>query len=138
MRHGHHNHFVRATAHASALAGRIRQARPFDGGPWYDQIAVGEIYYAAFHWDHPASPPSPSGEDIEAAGEILRAAAGAGWPVQTHSVTASGLDLVFDAYERANRHRPVRPLRWSVTQARASSGSARPRPPRCGCCGTAG
>jgi predicted amidohydrolase YtcJ len=107
----------RGAAHAAGLAGRIRQARPFDGSPWYDQIAVGEIYYAAFHWDHPASPPSPSGEDIEAAAEILRAAAGAGWPVQTHSVTTSGLDLVFDAYERANRHRPVRPLRWSVTHA---------------------
>jgi hypothetical protein len=100
----------RGAAHAAGLAGRIRQARPFDGSAWYDQIAVGEIYYAA-------SPPSPSGADIEAAAEILRAAAGAGWPVQTHSVTTSGLDLVFDAYERANRHRPVRPLRWSVTHA---------------------
>ncbi len=108
---------ARGAAHAADLAGRIRRARPFDGGPWYDQIAVGEIYYAAFHWDHPASPPSPSGEDIAAAGEILAAAAGAGWPVQTHSVTTSGLDLVFDAYERANLHRPIRPLRWSVTHA---------------------
>ena len=107
----------RGAAHAADLAQRIRRARPFAGGPWYDQIAVGEIYYAAFHWDHPASPPSPSGEDIEAAGEILRAAAGAGWPVQTHSVTTRGLDLVFDAYERADRHRPIRPLRWSVTHA---------------------
>jgi predicted amidohydrolase YtcJ len=107
----------RGAAHAAALAERIRRARPFDGGPWYDRIAVGEIYYAAFHWDHPASPPSPSGEDIEAAGEILRAAAGAGWPVQTHSVTTPGLDLVFDAYEEADRHRPIRPLRWSVTHA---------------------
>jgi hypothetical protein len=107
----------RGAAHAADLAERIRRARPFTGGPWYDQIAVGEIYYAAFHWDHPASPPSPSGEDIEAAGEILRAAAGAGWPVQTHSVTTRGLDLVFDAYERADRHRPIRPLRWSVTHA---------------------
>ena len=78
---------------------------------------MGEIYYAAFHWDHPGSPPSPSPEDIAAAGEILAAAAGAGWPVQTHSVTTSGLDLVFDAYERANLHRPIRPLRWSVTHA---------------------
>jgi predicted amidohydrolase YtcJ len=107
----------RGAAHAADLAGRIRRSRPFDGGPWYDQIAVGEIYYAAFHWDHPASPPRPSGEDIDAAGEILAAAAGAGWPVQTHSVTTSGLGLVFDAYERADKHRPIRPLRWSVTHA---------------------
>jgi predicted amidohydrolase YtcJ len=102
---------------AARLAERIRRARPFDGDQWYDRIAVGEIYHAAFHWDHPASPPRPSGDDIAAAGEILRAAAGGGWPVQTHSVTTRGLDLVFDAYERADRHHPIRPLRWSVTHA---------------------
>ena len=107
----------RGAAHAAALAERIRQARPFDGDLWYDRIAVGEIYYAAFHWDHPGSPPSPSGADIAAAQEILAAAAEAGWPVQTHSITTPGLDLVFDAYERADRRRPIRPLRWSVTHA---------------------
>jgi predicted amidohydrolase YtcJ len=37
--------------------------------------------------------------------------------VQTHSVTTAGLDLVFDAYERADRVRPIRPLRWTVTHA---------------------
>ena len=107
----------RGTAHAAAMAERIRRARPFEGDHWHDRIAVGEIYYAAFHWDHAASPPRPSGEDIAAAGEILSAAADAGWPVQTHSVTAQGLDLVFDAYERADLRHPIRPLRWSVTHA---------------------
>ena len=108
---------ARGAAHAAGFASLIRQARPFGGSLWYDRIAVGEIYYAAFHWDHAASPPRPTEADIAAAQEILDAAADAGWPVQTHSVTAQGLDLVFDAYERANRHRPIRPLRWSVTHA---------------------
>ena len=107
----------RGAAHAAGFAERIRRARPFDGDHWYDRIAVGEIYYAAFHWDHAASPPSPSAQDIAAAHGILAAAAGAGWPVQTHSVTTRGLDLVFEAYSRADRHRPIRPLRWSVTHA---------------------
>jgi predicted amidohydrolase YtcJ len=107
----------RGAAHAAAMAGRIRRTRPFDGDHWYDAIAVGEIYYAAFHWDHAASPPSPTSEDIAGAHEILLAAAETGWPVQTHSVTEQGLDLVFDAYERANARRPIRPLRWSVTHA---------------------
>ena len=107
----------RGAAHAAAFAEQIKQARPFTGSLWYDRIAVGEIYYAAFHWDHAASPPRPAEEDIAAARVILGAAAGAGWPVQTHSVTSEGLDLVFDAYEHANRHRPIRPLRWSVTHA---------------------
>ena len=107
----------RGAAHAAGFAARIRQGRPFAGSLWYDQIAVGEVYYAAFHWDHAASPPRPTGPDIAAAQEILDAAAATGWPVQTHSVTAQGLDLVFDAYERANRQRPIRPLRWSVTHA---------------------
>ena len=61
---------------------------------------MGEIYYAPFHWDHPAVPPVPSGEDVVAADEILLAAAEGGWPVQTHSVTSEGLDLVLGAYER--------------------------------------
>lgn len=104
-------------AHAAGFAGRIRQARPFTGGLWYDRIAVGEIYHAAFHWDHPASPPRPSDCDIAAAQQILDAAADSGWPVQTHSVTTQGLDLVFGAYERADARRPIRPLRWSVTHA---------------------
>jgi len=107
----------RDAAWATALAERIRRARPFDGDLWYDRVAVGEIYYAPFHWDHAGSPPNPSEADIAAAQEILRAAAGAGWPVQTHSVTTRGLELVFDAYEEANLHRPIRPLRWSVTHA---------------------
>ena len=38
-----------------AMAARIRKARPFDGDHWYDRIAVGEVYYAAFHWDHPGN-----------------------------------------------------------------------------------
>jgi len=104
-------------ARAAGLAARISRARPFDGDAWYDRIAVGEIYHAAFHWDHQGSPPRPTAADIADAGVILRAAAAAGWPVQTHSVTASGLGLVFDAYEEASRHHPVRPLRWSVTHA---------------------
>jgi hypothetical protein len=37
--------------------------------------------------------------------------------VQTHSVTTGGLALVLDAYEQADKLRPIRPLRWSVTHA---------------------
>jgi Amidohydrolase family len=100
-----------------AMAARIRKARPFDGDHWYDRVAVGEVYYAAFHWDHPGIAPSPTEQDIAGADEILVAAAEAGWPVQTHSVTTAGLDFVFDAYERADAKRPIRALRWSVTHA---------------------
>jgi predicted amidohydrolase YtcJ len=102
---------------AAEMAGRIRRAKPFRGDCWHDRIAVGEVYYAPFHWDHPAVPPRPNKEDVAAADEILRAAADGGWPVQTHSVTADGLDLVLGAYERVNAKRPIRPLRWSVTHA---------------------
>jgi len=101
----------------AAFADTIRACRPFQGDQWYDQIAVGEIYHAPFHWDHTASPPRPSGADIEAATGILRAAAETGWPVQTHSVTTEGLALVLDAYERASELHPVRALRWSLTHA---------------------
>jgi len=122
----------RGTAHAAALAERIRRARPFDGDEWYDRIAVGEIYYAAFHWDHAASPPRPSGEDITAALEILATAADAGWPVQTHSVTGLGLELVLDAYERVNLGQPIRRLRWSVTHAEGITGAHLERARRLG------
>ena len=64
-----------------------------------------------------ASPPRPSGEDAAAAGEILRAAAASGWPVQTHAVTTEGLDMVLYGYQDADRVRPIGPLRWSVTHA---------------------
>ena len=108
---------ARTPEQAREMAGRVRASRPFQGDSWYDRIAVGEIYYAPFHWDHPAVPPVPAREDVVAADEILLAAAEGGWPVQTHSVTGEGLDLVLGAYERVRRLRPVRPLRWCITHA---------------------
>jgi predicted amidohydrolase YtcJ len=99
------------------ILGRIRVSSPFRGNHWHDRIAVGEVFYAPFHWDHPAVPPDPSARDVAAADEILMAAAGGCWPVQAHSVTGKGLDLVFGAYERVNARRSIRPLRWSVTHA---------------------
>jgi predicted amidohydrolase YtcJ len=119
-------------AGARALAHLITARGGFHGGQWYDQIAVGEIYHAPFHWDHVASPPHPSAADIATAIAILRAAADSGWPVQTHSVTTQGLDLVFDAYEHVNRERAIRPLRWSVTHAEGLTGAHLERARRLG------
>ena len=102
---------------AGAFADKVKASSPFQGDHWYDRIAVGEIYHAPFHWDHAGRPPAPSAADIAAASEILATAAITGWPVQTHSVTTGGLALVLDAYEQADKLRPVRPLRWSITHA---------------------
>ena len=102
---------------AGAFADKVKASLPFQGDHWYDRIAVGEIYHAPFHWDHAGRPPAPAAADIAAAGEILATAAITGWPVQTHSVTTGGLALVLDAYEQADKRRPIRPLRWSVTHA---------------------
>ncbi|MGH3170489.1 MAG: hypothetical protein ACRDN0_31990 [Trebonia sp.] len=41
------------------------------------------------------------------------AAAGRCRPVQAHSATGEGLDLVFGAYERMHARRSIRPLRTS-------------------------
>jgi len=102
---------------AAAFAGRVRANVPFQGDQWYDRIAVGEIYDAAFHWDHAGSPPHPDAADIAGATGILASATLTGWPVETHSVTTEGLSLVLDGYERAEKERPIRALRWSVTHA---------------------
>jgi predicted amidohydrolase YtcJ len=102
---------------AGAFADKVKASDPFQGDHWYDRIAVGEIYHAPFHWDHAGRPPAPAAGDIAAATEILATAAISGWPVQTHSVTTGGLALVLDAYEQADKRRPIRPLRWSVTHA---------------------
>jgi len=102
---------------ADDFTAKITASSPFRGDHWYDRIAVGEIFYAPFHWDHAGHPPTPTAADIAAATQILTAAANAGWPVQAHSVTTDGLALVFDAYERADKQHPIRPLRWSVTHA---------------------
>ena len=102
---------------AGGFAEKVRASNPFQGDHWYDRIAVGEIYHAPFHWDHGGRPPAPAASDIAAAAEILTTAAITGWPVQTHSVTTGGLALVLDAYGQADKLRPIRPLRWSVTHA---------------------
>jgi len=102
---------------ADDFTGKVTASSPFRGDHWYDRIAVGEIFYAPFHWDRAGHPPKPNAADTAAATQILTAAANAGWPVQTHSVTTDGLALVLDAYERADKQHPIRPLRWSVTHA---------------------
>jgi hypothetical protein len=54
----------------------------------------------------------PGGEDEYVAGLELIAAAGL--QAQTHAVGDETIDVIVRAYERVNRERPIRSLRWTV------------------------
>jgi predicted amidohydrolase YtcJ len=54
----------------------------------------------------------PGGEDEYVEG--LRLAAAAGLQVQTHAVGDETIDVIVRAYERVNRERPIRDLRWII------------------------
>ena len=102
---------------ARDLIAEIEASRPFQGDDFVDLIAVGEIYYAPFHWDGTTEPMDPGEEDIHWAREILLASARGGWSVQTHAVQPATIDHLLDLVEEVNTVHPVRPLRWTITHA---------------------
>ena len=102
---------------AAAVVADIEASRPFQGNHVMDLIAVGEIYYAPFHWDSLFEPRRPNPTDLEAGRQILTAAAAGGWPVQTHASQPETIDLLLDVMEEINAEYPLRQLRWSVTHS---------------------
>ncbi len=95
----------------------IRSTKPFQGDVWFNQIAMGEVYYAAFHWDQMTRKVTPAAADIAVGREILVAAAATGWPVQTHAIHPANLDRLLTVMEEINESYPLRALRWSITHA---------------------
>ncbi|MBT5032591.1 MAG: amidohydrolase family protein [Proteobacteria bacterium] len=102
---------------ARAIVEQIETSRPFQGNTTLDLIAVGEIYYAPFHWDSLFTARSPNSDDIAAARSILTAAAKGGWSVQTHATQPATIDILLDVMTEINAEYPLRQLRWSVTHA---------------------
>lgn len=108
---------LRTPEEAEALIERIRQTEPFNGTDYFKQLAVGEVYYAPFHWDDVTRVVNPSSEDIAAGKAILVAAAETGWSVETHLIQGESMDIFFDVVEEVNLLHPITKLRWSITHA---------------------
>jgi predicted amidohydrolase YtcJ len=103
----------------SDLIDEIHASKPFQGDAVIDLIAVGEIYYAPFHWDNPTQPTNPSAADIATAREVMIAAAEGGWSLQTHAILPETIDHLLDLIEDVNSQRPIKALRWTITHADA-------------------
>lgn len=104
-------------AAAAEVVSEIEASRPFQGDHVMDLLAVGEIYYAPFHWDSLFEPRRPVAQDLDAGKRILTAAAEGGWSVQTHASQPETIDLLLDVMEEINTEYPLRQLRWSITHA---------------------
>ena len=102
---------------AQDLIAEIEASKPFQGDDFVDLIAVGEIYYAPFHWDGTINPIIPGDEDVHWAREILLAGARGGWSVQTHATQPETIGHLLDLVEEVDAVHPVRPLRWTITHA---------------------
>ena len=102
---------------AQDLIAEIEASKPFQGDDFVDLIAVGEIYYAPFHWDGTLNPIVPGDEDVHWAREILLAGARGGWSVQTHATQPETIGHLLDLVEEVDAVHPVRPLRWTITHA---------------------
>ena len=63
----------------------IQSSRPFQGDAFVDLIAVGEIWFAPFHWDSTLGSTEPTVDDTSWARQIMIAAAEGGWSLQTHA-----------------------------------------------------
>lgn len=107
----------REVSFAQEVVDKINTTTPFQGDEWYNLIAVGENYYSPFHFDNLVRTVDPRPEDIEAAMDIMKAAAARGWSVQTHATQVETIDLVLDTIAEVNKTHPVRALRWSLTHA---------------------
>lgn len=108
---------IRTPAAAREFAAKLRDIHPLQGDVWYNQVAMGEVYYPDFHWDGTTRPATPSEADIAAGREILMAAAAGGWPVQTHAIQPQTIDILFDVMEEVDKIWSLRTLRWSITHA---------------------
>jgi len=102
---------------ARTIVEDIHASRPFQGDDTVDLIAVGEIYYAPFHWDSLFTPSNPTADDLAAARSILMASAEGGWSVQTHASQPDTIDTLLDVMSEINEIYPLRQLRWSITHA---------------------
>ena len=102
---------------AQDLIAEIEASKPFQGDDFVDLIAVGEIYYAPFHWDGTINPIIPGDDDVHWAREILLAGARGGWSVQTHATQPETIGHLLDLVEEVDAVHPVRPLRWTITHA---------------------
>lgn len=108
---------VETRSDVEALVAKLDANTPFQGTPWLDMIALGEVYYPPFHFDNFTRRVSPDEETIGNAEDILHAAAKGGWSVQTHAVRPATIDGILDVAEAVHACQPVRPLRWTITHA---------------------
>ena len=95
----------------------IQGSRPFQGDAFVDLIAVGEIWFAPFHWDSTLGSTEPTVDDTSWARQIMIAAAEGGWSLQTHATQPTTIDHVLDLISEVNSVQPMRQLRWSVAHA---------------------
>ena len=95
----------------------LRNSRPFQGDAFVDLIAVGEIWFAPFHWDSTLGSTEPTVDDTSWARQIMIAAAEGGWSLQTHATQPTTIDHVLDLITQVNSVQPMRQLRWSIAHA---------------------
>ena len=95
----------------------IQSSRPFQGDAFVDLIAVGEIWFAPFHWDSTLGSTEPTVDDTSWARQIMIAAAEGGWSLQTHATQPTTIDHVLDLISQVNSVQPMRQLRWSIAHA---------------------
>jgi predicted amidohydrolase YtcJ len=95
----------------------IQSSRPFQGDAFVDLIAVGEIWFAPFHWDSTLGSTEPTVDDTSWARQIMIAAAEGGWSLQTHATQPTTIDHVLDLITQVNSVQPMRQLRWSIAHA---------------------
>ena len=95
----------------------IRNSRPFQGDAFVDLIAVGEIWFAPFHWDSTLGSTEPTVDDTSWARQIMIAAAEGGWSLQPHATQPTTIAHVLDLITQVNSVQPMRQLRWSIAHA---------------------
>jgi predicted amidohydrolase YtcJ len=93
----------------------IPSLKPFQGNDYFDHIGWGETVYRPLTTQLLRKGGNTSPEDLAQMMRIVRALADRGIYLNSHVEMENVIDAFLDEYEKLNRDRPIRGLRWSFS-----------------------
>jgi len=89
--------------------------KPFQGSDYFENVGYGEAPYNGVYTSLLVPHGNTRPEDVAQWQRIVRAAAEQGLYVNAHVEMENSIDAFLDVYERVNRDKPIKGLRWAFS-----------------------
>ena len=89
--------------------------KPFQGTDYFENVGYGEAPYNGVYTSLLVPRGNTRPEDVAQWQRIVRAAAEQGLYVNAHVEMENSIDAFLDVYERVNREKPIKGLRWAFS-----------------------